>query len=199
MSAPLSHCGLDFGTSNTTLGIARGNAPARLLPLEDSKPTIPSTIFFDFDDDRTLYGRAAIAEYISGSDGRMMRSLKSILGSTLAEERVRIKKRFISYLDIIGGYVGELKARAEANPLVLKDPAPAVELTGLSEAFVELTVRAWVQAADFATVKADLMLAARLFAEGAAQLPELPKPKAKPAAAPRRRKSLRDRLTPPAE
>lgn len=99
----------------------------------------------------------------------------------------------------VASLMAQLKARAEANPLVLKDPAPAVELTGLSEAFVELTVRAWVQAADFAAVKADLMLAARLFAEGAAQLPELPKPKAKPAAAPRRRKSLRDRLTPPAE
>ena len=100
----------------------------------------------------------------------------------------------------IAPLMAALKARAEANPLVLPDPAPAVELTGLSEAFVELTVRAWVQAADFAAVKSDLMLAARLFAEGAETLPELPKPRAKPAAAPRKsRKSLRDRLTPPAE
>jgi hypothetical chaperone protein len=115
MSNPLRHCGLDFGTSNTTLAVARGNEPSRLLPLEDGKPTIPSTIFFEFDGDRTLYGRAAIAEYISGTDGRMMRSLKSILGSSLAEEKVRIKKRILSYLMIIGGFVGELKARAEAD------------------------------------------------------------------------------------
>jgi hypothetical chaperone protein len=115
MSTPLRHCGLDFGTSNTTLAVARGNEPSRLLPLEDGKPTIPSTIFFDFDDDRTLYGRAAIAQYISGTEGRMMRSLKSILGSSLAEEKVRIKKRILSYLMIIGGFVGELKDRAEAD------------------------------------------------------------------------------------
>ena len=115
MSTPLRHCGLDFGTSNTTLAVARGNDVSRLLPLEDGKPTIPSTIFFDFDDDRTLYGRAAIAQYISGTEGRMMRSLKSILGSSLAEENVRIKKRILSYLMIIGGFVGELKARAEAD------------------------------------------------------------------------------------
>lgn len=115
MPDPLRHCGLDFGTSNTTLAVARGNAVARLLPLEEGKPTIPSTIFFDFDEDRTLYGRAAIAEYISGTDGRMMRSLKSILGSSLAEENVRIKKRIVSYLQIIGGFVGELKDRAEAD------------------------------------------------------------------------------------
>ena len=115
MSAQLRHCGLDFGTSNTTLAVARGNDVSQLLPLEDGKPTIPSTIFFDFDGDRTLHGRAAISEYISGTDGRMMRSLKSILGSSLAEEKVRIKKRILSYLQIIGGFVGELKARAEAD------------------------------------------------------------------------------------
>ncbi len=116
MSQPLRHCGLDFGTSNSTLAISAGdNSPPRLLPLENGRPTIPSTIFFDFETDRTLFGRAAIAEYISGTDGRMMRSLKSILGSSLAEEKVRVKKRILSYLQIIGGFVGELKTRAEAE------------------------------------------------------------------------------------
>src|SRR3569833_2046637 len=113
MTDPLRHCGLDFGTSNTTLAVARGNSPARLLPLEDGKPTIPSVIFFDFDDNREVFGRAAIADYIAGNDGRMMRSLKSILGSSLAEEKVRIKQRVLSYLQIIGTFVGTLKQRAE--------------------------------------------------------------------------------------
>lgn len=115
MTEPLRHCGLDFGTSNTTLAVARGNAPARLLPLEDGKPTIPSVIFFDFDDNREVFGRAAIADYIAGNDGRMMRSLKSILGSSLAEEKVRIKQRVLSYLQIIGTFVGTLKQRAETE------------------------------------------------------------------------------------
>ncbi|MEO8756424.1 MAG: Hsp70 family protein [Devosia sp.] len=125
MPQPLRHCGLDFGTSNSTLAVvdaqrdapasANGNAAARLLPLEAGRPTIPSTIFFDFAEDRTLFGRAATAEYISGSDGRMMRSLKSILGSSLAEEQLRIKKRILSYLQIIGSFVGELKARGESD------------------------------------------------------------------------------------
>lgn len=100
----------------------------------------------------------------------------------------------------IAPLMASLKARAEANPLVLADPAPTVELTGLSEAFVELTVRAWTQGGDFAAVKSDLMLAARLYAEGAQTLPELPKPPARPTASPRsRKKSLRVRLTPPPE
>ena len=88
-----------------------------------------------------------------------------------------------------------LKARAEANPLVLKDPAPQVELTAMSEAFVEMTVRAWVETGDFGAVKADLMLAGRLLAEGAEQLPALPTPRAKPAAPKKKpRATLSDRL-----
>jgi hypothetical chaperone protein len=112
---PAQHCGLDFGTSNSTLAIARGNQRSILLPLEGDRPTIPSTIFFDFDSDETLYGRAAIASYIGGADGRMMRSLKSILGSALADETTRVKKRVIPFLDVIGMFVTTLKARAEAG------------------------------------------------------------------------------------
>ena len=115
MPLPLRHCGLDFGTSNTTLGVARGNEPSRLLPLEDGKVTIPSVIFFDFATNRDIFGRAAIADYIEGNDGRMMRSLKSILGSSLAEEKVRLQKRILSYLQVIGTFVGAIKQRAEAD------------------------------------------------------------------------------------
>jgi hypothetical chaperone protein len=107
------HCGLDFGTSNTTVGVAHGNA-ARLIEVEGDRVTIPSTIFFDFETDQTLFGRAAIAEYISGTDGRMMRALKSILGSSLSDEAVRIKRRVVPFLDIVGTFVAELRARAEA-------------------------------------------------------------------------------------
>ena len=62
-----------------------------------------------------LLGRAATAAYIGGVDGRMMRSLKSILGSSLIGEAVRIKRNIIPFLDIVGTFVGELKRRAEAE------------------------------------------------------------------------------------
>lgn len=99
----------------------------------------------------------------------------------------------------LAALIAALKARAEANPLVLKDPAPMVEVTAMSEVFVEITVRAWVEGADFAAVKADLMLAGRLIADGAeANLPPLPKPPEKPKAPPRRKRAtLRDRLRAP--
>jgi len=81
-----------------------------------------------------------------------------------------------------------LKARAESDPLVLKDPPAFVEVTGLSEAFTEAAVRAWVERADYGAVKADLLMAARLLADGEeAVLPPLPAPHPKkPAPAPRK-------------
>ncbi|HVW91410.1 MAG TPA: Hsp70 family protein [Devosia sp.] len=109
------HCGLDFGTSNSTLGTALPGRPARLLPLEDGRPTIPSAIFFSFEDSETYYGRRAQREYTAGTDGRFMRALKSILGTALIEENIRIRKDVIPFAEIVGMFVGELKRRAEAD------------------------------------------------------------------------------------
>jgi hypothetical chaperone protein len=106
------HCGLDFGTSNSTLAVAHGDG-AKLLPLEKGRTTIPSAIFFDFDTDRVLFGKAAVEEYIGGSYGRLMRSLKSILGSSLADEVTRIKRRVLPFLEVMGLFIAALKQRAE--------------------------------------------------------------------------------------
>ncbi len=70
----MSACGLDFGTSNTTLGVSSGDVP-RLAPLEGNEPTIPSAIFFD-PDGSTKVGRAGVQAYVDGQPGRLMRSLK---------------------------------------------------------------------------------------------------------------------------
>ena len=105
-------CGIDFGTSNSILGIFRGNQPV-LMPLENDKQVIPSTIFFDFEDQETLFGREAIERYIEGTEGRFMRALKSILGSSLIDETTRVGRKALSFQDIIGLYIGELKSRAE--------------------------------------------------------------------------------------
>jgi hypothetical chaperone protein len=108
------HCGLDLGTSNSTLAVAHGEQ-AQLLPLEAGRTTIPSAIFFDFDTDRVLFGRAAIDEYIGGANGRLMRSLKSILGSSLADEVTRIKRSVLPFLEVMGMFVAAIKERAEAG------------------------------------------------------------------------------------
>jgi hypothetical chaperone protein len=157
MPSPLRHCGLDFGTSNTTLGVAGDNG-ARLLPLEDGQVTIPSTLFFDFETDRTLYGRAATAAYVGGTNGRMMRSLKSVLGKSLAEESVRIKRRIIPFHELIGGFVGELKRRAEAelghelDSVVVGRPAHYVDDNPLADREAQDQMESAVRAQGFRNI-----------------------------------------------
>lgn len=155
MSPRFRHCGLDFGTSNTTLGVATGNAPATLVPLEGAHATIPSTVFFDFESGDTLYGRAATAAYVAGTDGRMMRSLKSVLGSSLADETTRIRRRVIPFLDIIGGFVSELRTRAERelgdelNAVVVGRPAHYVDNDPLADRVAQDQMEAAVRAHGF--------------------------------------------------
>ena len=56
-----------------------------------------------------------MAAYVDGIDGRLMRSMKSILGSTLIEQTTDIGGgRTVAYLDVVASYLGHLKRRAEA-------------------------------------------------------------------------------------
>jgi hypothetical chaperone protein len=104
--------GIDFGTSNSTVGVIR-NGRARLVALEGEQPTLPSAVFFNFEDGHTYFGRRAISDYTDSIEGRLMRSLKSVLGSSLANEKTRIKARQIGFIDIIGLFIDHLKKRLE--------------------------------------------------------------------------------------
>ncbi|MBN9220156.1 MAG: Hsp70 family protein [Mesorhizobium sp.] len=106
--------GIDFGTSNSTVGVIR-NGKARLVPLEGEQPTLPSAVFFNFEDGYTYFGRRAIGDYTDSIEGRLMRSLKSVLGSSLAHEKTRIKARQIGFIDIIGLFIGHLRTRLEED------------------------------------------------------------------------------------
>lgn len=61
-----THAGLDFGTTNSTLGIAARGGPPRLLPVEGEALTIPSALFFSLEDGHTYFGRKAVSEYVEG-------------------------------------------------------------------------------------------------------------------------------------
>lgn len=105
-------CGVDFGTSNSTVGWVRPGHPT-LLTLEDGKPTLPSVVFFNADEDAVRYGRAALADYLEGYDGRLMRSLKSLLGTSLMEGQTEVAGRALPFRQLLGHFIGEVKRRAE--------------------------------------------------------------------------------------
>ena len=107
----MSICGLDFGTSNTTLGTLDGHLPV-LAELEAGHTTIPSAIFYEVDG-ALLIGRKAIETYVEGAPGRLMRSLKSVLGTSLIDETTRLGRQRIRFRDVIAYYLGAVKRRAE--------------------------------------------------------------------------------------
>lgn len=105
-------CGVDFGTSNSTVGWSRPGSPA-LLQLEDGKVTLPSVVFFNADEEQVYYGRAALSNYLQGYEGRLMRSLKSLLGTGLIDEQTEVMGKALPFRSLLTQFIGELKSRAE--------------------------------------------------------------------------------------
>jgi hypothetical chaperone protein len=107
-------CGLDFGTSNSAIGVARDNAPA-LAPLEGSNTLMPSAVFFDYETKgRVAFGTEAITAYVGQTEGRLMRALKTILGSSLIEEKTSLGDRMVPLTEVVETFVRHLKRKAEA-------------------------------------------------------------------------------------
>ena len=104
--------GIDFGTSNSAVACVVDGS-ARLLPIEGGATTLPTAIFFNAEDRSTHFGREAIALYLAGTEGRLMRSLKSLLGSALMQEKTAIYDGLVSFEDIIARFLHEMGTRAE--------------------------------------------------------------------------------------
>ena len=112
--SPARALGIDFGTSNSTVGWHRPGAES-LIALEDGKITLPSVVFFNIEERRPVYGRLALHEYLEGYEGRLMRSLKSLLGSKLIKHDTSVLGSALPFKDLLGMFIGELKKRAEAD------------------------------------------------------------------------------------
>jgi hypothetical chaperone protein len=107
-------CGLDFGTSNSAIGVARDNTTA-LAPIEADNTLMPSAVFFDYETrGRVLFGNEAIAAYIGQTEGRLMRALKTILGSPLIDEETTLGGRKVPLTEVVEVFVRHLKHKAEA-------------------------------------------------------------------------------------
>jgi len=109
-SAPI---GVDFGTSNSAVAAAPDKGPARLLPIEGDATAMPTALFFNAEERSTHFGRDAVAHYLAGTEGRLMRSLKSLLGSALMQETTAVHDGLLSFQDIVARYLHELATRAE--------------------------------------------------------------------------------------
>lgn len=107
-------CGIDFGTSNSTVGWYRPEHSA-LLVLEENKTTLPSVVFFHAEDEHVSYGRAGLADYLGGYEGRLMRSLKSLLGTAMIDDHTEVAGKALPFRALLARFIGELKRRAETS------------------------------------------------------------------------------------
>lgn len=108
-------CGIDFGTTNSTVGLCDWGSDARLIPLEGHNLTIPSALFFSLEDGETYFGRAAVFEYMDGAEGRFMRALKSILGSSLMKDTTQVGRERMTFEDLIARFLCHLREQIEAQ------------------------------------------------------------------------------------
>jgi hypothetical chaperone protein len=107
-------CGLDFGTSNSAIGVVRDGVAA-LAPVEAGDTLLPSAVFFDYESKgRVLFGNEAVAAYVGQTEGRLMRALKSILGSPLIDEETSLGGRKVPLTEVVEIFVRHLKRKAEA-------------------------------------------------------------------------------------
>lgn len=171
--------GLDFGTTNSTLGVAARGGPAQLLPVEGDATTIPSALFFSLEDGRTYFGRQAVREYVEGAEGRFMRALKSILGTSLMKETTLIGRERMSFQDLIGRFLRHMRERLEAanvpaDRIVLGRPVHFVDDDPVADRTAQDQLAAAARAEGFSHVEFQFEpVAAALYRESAIDREEL--------------------------
>ena len=103
--------GIDFGTSNSAAGHAPDGAP-RLIRLEPGQTTMPTTFFLDSETRTTLMGQPANRALLDGHEGRFMRALKRVLGTSLMHEKRTILNERVTFVDLIARFLNRIKTRA---------------------------------------------------------------------------------------
>ncbi len=153
--------GIDFGTSNSAVA-CRVDGVARLLPIEGAATTLPTAIFFNAEDRTTHFGREAVALYLAGYEGRLMRSLKSLLGSALMQEKTAIYDGLVSFEDIIARFLHELAQRAgkelgrKPEQVVIGRPVHFVDDDSKRDERAEQSLRVAARAAGFRDISFQL-------------------------------------------
>ena len=112
-------CAIDFGTSNSAIATPDPHAGMALVALEADHRTMPTAVFYGLapkgsDTPALSFGRAAVAAYVDGLDGRLMRSMKSILGSALIEQTTDVGAgRGVRYRDVVASFLAHLVEQAQ--------------------------------------------------------------------------------------
>jgi len=171
----MSYCAIDFGTSNSAVAIPTDTG-MRLVPLEDEHLTMPTAVFYSTDPDDIpaqahratgqpgaelprCFGRAAVQTYIEGYEGRLMRSMKSILGGPLVHQTTDLGHGHgVRYIDVITSYLRQLRHQAQTHGgqdlrhVVLGRPVFFVDDDAKRDAQAQASLQAAAEAVGFTDV-----------------------------------------------
>ncbi len=158
-------CAIDFGTSNSAVALLHPQGH-RLVELEPGFVTMPTAVFYAVEglsavqEPERFFGRAAVAAYVDGIEGRLMRSMKSILGSSLVEQATEVGGgHSVAYVDVIANYLRHLKTMAEREAghaldhLVLGRPVYFVDDDSARDAAAQAALTAAARKVGFREVQ----------------------------------------------
>jgi len=107
--------GIDFGTSNSACALIDAHGALQVIPLDGARAEMPTALFFASETHTVLYGAEAMQAYLNGTEGRLLRSLKSPMGSRLMDEYTAVGDKSIRFFNIVVLFFKELKRRCEAH------------------------------------------------------------------------------------
>ena len=155
-AAPVSACGLDFGTSNSAVALPSG----RVLPIDAAavETRLFRSVLFFAEEERGFYaGAAAIDEYLQHGQGRFIQSVKTWLPSRTFTA-TQIRNRALRLDELVGMLLGRIRIAAEQvageslSEVVLGRPA-LFSRDPAADALAEERLAAAARAAGFTRVE----------------------------------------------
>jgi hypothetical chaperone protein len=151
-------CGMDFGTSNSAVALPDRQGGVTLAACEDHHGTLPTALFYAAAGGIPQVGRKAQKLFFEGEEGRFMRSLKRLLGTSLMTQATVVNGKPRYFDTIIADFMKHLKSRAEVAagaPLdasVIGRPVHFVDGDNSADQIAEAQLAAVARQAGFAQV-----------------------------------------------
>jgi len=159
--------GIDFGTSNSAAALVDVSGQLHTIALEGKRISMPTALYFSSEDGHLSFGTTAMQDYLRDVQdgvgaGRLMRAIKSLLGSALMDEQTVVNGQATSFFDVVVLFLRELKRRSEAqlgypiNAAMLGRPVHFVDDNPQRDALAQATLRRAALAAGFERVAFEL-------------------------------------------
>lgn len=159
--------GIDFGTSNSAAALVDTSGQLHTIALEGTRTSMPTALYFSAEDGHLSFGTAAMQDYLRDVQdgfgaGRLMRAIKSLLGSALMDEQTVVNGQAMSFFDVVVLFFRELKRRSETqlgypvNAALLGRPVHFVDDNPQRDALAQATLQRAAVAAGFERVAFEL-------------------------------------------